>query len=87
VTSVPGNRPANSGEGGEPGLQALARARADIAAAYRTPEPECVPPLIGEARTDARTADSIAKLAHELIVKVRSGRTHTFGVEALMKEF
>ena len=87
MTSVPGNRPANSGEGGEAPLQALAQARAHIAAAYRAPEPECVPPLAGEARTDADTAAKIAKLAHELIVKVRSGRTHTFGVEALMKEF
>ena len=55
--------------------------------AYRTPEPVCVPPLIGEARIDAVASASVARLAGELIAKVRGGRTHSFGVEALMKEF
>jgi RHH-type proline utilization regulon transcriptional repressor/proline dehydrogenase/delta 1-pyrroline-5-carboxylate dehydrogenase len=61
--------------------------RAAIAAAYRTPEPVCVPPLVEEARLDPAAAAGIQRLAAGLIAKVRGGRTQMFGVEALMKEF
>ncbi|MFZ1109523.1 MAG: L-glutamate gamma-semialdehyde dehydrogenase [Rhodomicrobium sp.] len=63
------------------------RQRAAIRAACRTPEPECVPPLIGEARLDAETAGEAACLAYGLVERLRSERPHSFGVEALMKEF
>ena len=61
--------------------------RAAIAAAYRTPEPVCVPPLVEEARFDPAASAGIQDLAAGLIAKVRGGRTQMFGVEALMKEF
>ncbi len=61
--------------------------RAAIAAAYRTPEPICVPPLIGEARFEAAFPAQIRELAGRLIEKVRAGRGHLFDVEGLMKEF
>ena len=70
-----------SGSGSEPA------GRAAIAAAYRTPEPVCVPPLIEEARFDSAASAGIQHLAAGLIAKVRGQRTHMFGVEALMKEF
>ncbi|MGO9485873.1 MAG: bifunctional proline dehydrogenase/L-glutamate gamma-semialdehyde dehydrogenase PutA [Rhodomicrobium sp.] len=60
--------------------------RAAIAAAYRTPEPVCVPPLIAEARVDPAASADIERLAGALIAKVRA-RGQQFGVEALMKEF
>jgi RHH-type transcriptional regulator, proline utilization regulon repressor / proline dehydrogenase / delta 1-pyrroline-5-carboxylate dehydrogenase len=63
------------------------RERAAIAAAYRTPEPDCVPPLIEEARLDAETAGEAACLAYGLVERLRSDRSHAFGVEALMKQF
>ncbi len=62
-------------------------ARAAVAAAYRTPEPVCAPPLIEEARFDPAASASIQQLAASLIAKVRGGRAHMFSVEALMKEF
>jgi RHH-type proline utilization regulon transcriptional repressor/proline dehydrogenase/delta 1-pyrroline-5-carboxylate dehydrogenase len=61
--------------------------RAALAAAYRTPEPVCVPPLIEEARIDPSMDASIADLARKLVGKVRAERVHAFSVEALMKEF
>ncbi len=61
--------------------------RAAIAAAYRTPEPICVPPLIAEARLDPAASADIERLAGALIAKVRGARAQQFGVEALMKEF
>src|SRR5215475_870744 len=61
--------------------------RAVMAAAYRTPEPLCVPPLIEEARIDPGLEASIANLARKLVGQVRAGRSHAFSVEALMKEF
>jgi RHH-type proline utilization regulon transcriptional repressor/proline dehydrogenase/delta 1-pyrroline-5-carboxylate dehydrogenase len=61
--------------------------RAAIAAAYRAPEPVCVPPLIEEARVTPGLASSIAGLARKLVGQVRAGRAQAFSVEALMKEF
>jgi RHH-type transcriptional regulator, proline utilization regulon repressor / proline dehydrogenase / delta 1-pyrroline-5-carboxylate dehydrogenase len=61
--------------------------RAAIEAAYRTPEPVCVPLLIEEARYDPGLSASIASLARELVGQVRAERAHAFSVEALMKEF
>ena len=61
--------------------------RAAIAAAYRVPEPDWVPQLIGEARADPSLAAQIAGLARKLALHVRAARSQGFGVEALMKEF
>jgi RHH-type transcriptional regulator, proline utilization regulon repressor / proline dehydrogenase / delta 1-pyrroline-5-carboxylate dehydrogenase len=63
------------------------RKRAAIRAAYRTPEPDCVPPLIAEARLDPETAGEAACLAYGLVERLRSDRSHAFGVEALMQQF
>ncbi|MGO9867891.1 MAG: proline dehydrogenase family protein, partial [Rhodomicrobium sp.] len=79
MTSIPHNSGSGSGE-------ELA-SRAAIAAAYRTPEPACMPPLIEEARLDPVTSASTTRLAAKLVGKVRSARAHAFGVDALMKEF
>ena len=70
--------------GGEAGLGA---ARTAIRAAYRTPEPACVPPLIEAARIDPALKPDAGKLAAKLASAVRAGRGHGFGVEALMTEF
>ncbi len=79
MTSIPHNLGPGSGE-------ALA-SRAAIAAAYRTPEPGCVPSLIEEARLDPLISTKTTRLAAKLVAKVRSARAHVFGVDALMKEF
>ncbi|HXW21861.1 MAG TPA: hypothetical protein VEK14_03055, partial [Rhodomicrobium sp.] len=63
------------------------RRRGAIRAAYRTPEPVCLPPLIEEARLDPATAAKVESLAYRLVSQLRAERTHAFGVEALMKEF
>ncbi len=61
--------------------------RAAIRAAYRTPEPLCVPPLIQEARLAPETAGEAACLAYSLVERLRKERVYSFGVEALMKQF
>ena len=61
--------------------------RGAIRAAYRAPEPVCVPPLIEEARLDPALSAKVQSLAHGLVSKMRAERGHAFGVEALMKEF
>ncbi len=66
------------------GLEAMREA---IRAAYRTPEPVCVPPLAEEARLDPAMAAKVESLAHRLVSRLRAERGSAFGVEALMKEF
>jgi len=61
--------------------------RGAIRAAYRAPEPVCVPPLVEEARLDPALSAEVQSLAHGLVSKMRAERGHAFGVEALMKEF
>ena len=61
--------------------------RQAIDAAYRTPEPVCVPALVAAARTDARLGMQIHELARKLVVGLREKRTRSSGVDALMKEF
>jgi len=61
--------------------------RQRIAAACRSPEPECVPPLVEAARTDVVQQAASAELARRLVVGLREGRTRSSGVDALMKEF
>ena len=61
--------------------------RGAIRAAYRTPEPACVPPLIEAAQLDHALSAKVERLAYDLVSKMRAERGHAFGVEALMKEF
>ncbi|WP_296662590.1 trifunctional transcriptional regulator/proline dehydrogenase/L-glutamate gamma-semialdehyde dehydrogenase [Paraburkholderia sp.] len=60
--------------------------RAAITAAYRRPEPECVPFLIGEARLPANLTGDVSKLATRLVETLRAKRTGG-GVEGLIHEF
>ncbi len=61
--------------------------RRRISAAWRTPEPECVPQLVEAARADATLQARTRKLAHDLVAGLRSKRSRSSGVDALMKEF
>ncbi len=61
--------------------------RSAIWAAYRGAEQVCVPPLIEEARLDPALSAKVESLAYRLVSELRTERGHTFGVEALMKEF
>lgn len=58
--------------------------RAAITAAYRRPEPECVPLLLGHARMPQR--EKIQALATKLVQALREKRRGG-GVEALIQEF
>jgi len=58
-----------------------------IDAAWRTPEPECVPALVEAARLPAALREPVRALAHDLVVGLRATRTRSSGVDALMKEF
>ena len=60
---------------------------AAIARALRRPEPECVVPLLAEARLDAPRAAAAHTLAERLVRELRERRTRSSGVDALMREF
>jgi len=60
--------------------------RAAITAAYRRPEPECVPFLIGEAKLPANLAADVEKMAAGLVTTLREKRSGG-GVEGLIHEF
>ncbi|GJH07852.1 MULTISPECIES: trifunctional transcriptional regulator/proline dehydrogenase/L-glutamate gamma-semialdehyde dehydrogenase [Caballeronia] len=60
--------------------------RAAITAAYRRPEPECVPFLIGQARLPATVAAETEKLATKLVEALRA-KSSGGGVEGLIHEF
>ncbi|WP_250532633.1 trifunctional transcriptional regulator/proline dehydrogenase/L-glutamate gamma-semialdehyde dehydrogenase [Caballeronia sp. AZ10_KS36] len=60
--------------------------RAAITAAYRRPEPECVPFLIGQARLPATVAGDTEKLATKLVETLRA-KSKGGGVEGLIHEF
>ena len=60
--------------------------RASITAAYRRPEPECVPFLIGQARLPAPVAADVQALATRLVEALRAKHTGG-GVEGLIHEF
>jgi RHH-type proline utilization regulon transcriptional repressor/proline dehydrogenase/delta 1-pyrroline-5-carboxylate dehydrogenase len=60
--------------------------RAAITAAYRRPEPECVPFLLGHARLPADVAAQVTALATRLVEALRAKRTGG-GVEGLIHEF
>jgi RHH-type proline utilization regulon transcriptional repressor/proline dehydrogenase/delta 1-pyrroline-5-carboxylate dehydrogenase len=60
--------------------------RAAITAAYRAPEPECVPALIEQARLAPPVALAARSLAHRLVSALRASGSRS-GVEALIQEF
>ncbi len=70
-------------------LPAAARSasRLAIEAAWRLDEPVCVPPLLDEARLGAEERGRVEALASSLVRELRSNRTRSSGVDALMKEF
>ncbi|MFC5769954.1 trifunctional transcriptional regulator/proline dehydrogenase/L-glutamate gamma-semialdehyde dehydrogenase [Thauera sinica] len=61
--------------------------RQRIDAAWRTPEPDCVPPLIEAARLDGRMQSRAQDMARALVAGLRATRARSSGVDALMKEF
>ena len=60
--------------------------RAAITAAYRRPEPECVPPLLELAALTPAQAERVEALARSLVTRLR-GRTWSSGVEGLIYEY
>lgn len=67
-------------------LRPLSALRAAITAAYRRPEPECLPPLIDQARVPTIHAAEVHSLACKLVAKLRS-KNRGGGVEGLIQEF
>ena len=60
--------------------------RAAITAAYRPPEPECVPPLLELAALNPEQAEKVEVLARSLVTKLRA-KTRSSGVEGLIHEY
>ncbi len=60
--------------------------RGAITAAYRVPEPQCVPPLLELATANAEEANRIRTLARSLVAKLRA-KTRSSGVEGLIHEY
>lgn len=60
--------------------------RAAISAAYRRPEPECLPLLLDQARTAGHYQQDIAVLARRLVTELRA-KGKGSGVESLIHEF
>ena len=60
--------------------------RAKITAAYRRPEPECLPLLISEATLPAPVAEQGRQLARKLVEALR-GKRRGGGVEGLIHEY
>ena len=60
--------------------------RAAITAAYRRPEPECVPPLLELAALTPAQAERVEALARSLVTRLR-GKTWSSGVEGLIYEY
>lgn len=60
--------------------------RAKITGAYRTPEPECVPMLVAEARLPPPVAEKAKATARKLVADLRA-KTRRGGVEGLLQEY
>src|SRR5271165_2560911 len=60
--------------------------RAAITAAYRRPEPECVPPLIDLAALAPDQSHRVEALARSLVTRMRE-KTRSSGVEGLIHEY
>lgn len=68
------------------GVQPQSVLRAAITAAYRRPETECVPFLIGHARLPETLVEPVQGLARKLVETLR-GKQRGGGVEGLIHEF
>jgi RHH-type proline utilization regulon transcriptional repressor/proline dehydrogenase/delta 1-pyrroline-5-carboxylate dehydrogenase len=68
------------------GVQTQSPLRAAITAAYRRPEPECLPPLLEAASLPAGQAASVREVAEDLVRKLRA-KTRRGGVENLLQEY
>jgi RHH-type proline utilization regulon transcriptional repressor/proline dehydrogenase/delta 1-pyrroline-5-carboxylate dehydrogenase len=69
-----------------PPIRAQSALRRAITAAYRRPEPECLPSLIEAASLPEETRAAAAVTARRLIVGIRAKQSGS-GVEALMREY
>ncbi|MGE0153187.1 MAG: trifunctional transcriptional regulator/proline dehydrogenase/L-glutamate gamma-semialdehyde dehydrogenase [Reyranellaceae bacterium] len=67
-------------------VQPQSALRAEITAAYRRPEPECLPPLLAEATLPKPKADAARQLARMLTEKLRA-KSRSGGVEGLIHEY
>jgi RHH-type transcriptional regulator, proline utilization regulon repressor / proline dehydrogenase / delta 1-pyrroline-5-carboxylate dehydrogenase len=65
----------------------LGALREAIVAAWRPPEPHCIPPLVAEARLSAAEALAAEALARRLVEGLRAALPRGGGVDALMREF
>lgn len=61
--------------------------RSSITAAYRRPETECVPALLGAARLTPAQRESAQAMAAQLVQAIRAKRSRQGGVEGLLQEF
>src|SRR6476661_8087684 len=88
----PVHRPAGRSGAPEPfgafaeGSRPPAPLRAAITAAYRRPEPECLPPLIAAAALPAAQADRAAALVRRLVGTLRA-KGQRSGVDGLVREY
>ena len=62
------------------------RLRAAITDAYRRPEPDCLPPLLAQARLPKAIRDQARALAEHLVRRLRA-KSHGGGVEGLIHEY
>ncbi|OWK22831.1 hypothetical protein AJ87_46200 [Rhizobium yanglingense] len=69
-----------------PPIRAQTPLRQAITAAYRRPEPECLPPLVEAARAPSSAKADAAKTARRLIEALRAKHKGT-GVEGLVHEY
>ncbi len=60
--------------------------REAITAACRTPEPDCVPPLVEAATLPAKGAERVRTVARKIVTAIRA-KDHGTGVEGLIQEY
>ena len=68
------------------GIQPQGVLRARITAAYRRPEPECLPYLIEQASLSPDRVEKASALARDLVLRLRAKQRHG-GVEGLIHEY
>jgi len=68
------------------GVRTQTPLRAAITAAYRRPEPECLPPLLDAAALTAPAAEAVSARASRLVTALRA-KSRAGGVEGLVREY
>ncbi|WP_210250314.1 trifunctional transcriptional regulator/proline dehydrogenase/L-glutamate gamma-semialdehyde dehydrogenase [Methylobacterium planeticum] len=68
------------------GLDPQGPLRAEITAAYRRPEPDCLPPLIAAATLSPARAEAAGRLVRRLVGTLRA-KGHRSGVDGLVREY